>query len=54
MFEKEYFELPENILFTDSGLTLYYNTYDIAPYVDGPQELKISYEDIKELLKNIN
>lgn len=54
MFEKEYFELPENILFTDSGLTLYYNTYDIAPYVDGPQELEISYEDIKELLKNIN
>lgn len=54
MFDKEYFELPENILFTDNGLTLYYNTYDIAPYVDGPQELKISYKDIQELLKNIN
>ena len=54
MFEKEYFELPQNILFTDNGLILYYNTYDIAPYVDGPQELEIPYKDVQQLLKNIN
>ncbi len=52
MFENEYFELPENILFSKDGITLYYNTYDIAPYVDGPQELDLSYADLKELLKN--
>lgn len=51
MFENEFFELPETLLFTEKGLTLFYNIYEIASYADGPQELTISYEEAKPFLK---
>lgn len=51
MFENEVFELPENLLFTEKGLTLLYNTYEIASYSDGPQEVTISYEEAQPFLK---
>ena len=35
MFEKEKFQLPQNIFFTDKGLLLYYNSYEVASYADG-------------------
>lgn len=51
MFENEFFELPETILFTEKGLVLFYNIYEIASYADGPQELSITYEEAKPFLK---
>lgn len=50
MFENEVFQLPETYIFSEKGLTLYYNTYEIAPYSDGPRELLLSYDEIKPYL----
>ncbi|WP_300485535.1 DUF3298 and DUF4163 domain-containing protein [Flavobacterium sp.] len=50
MFENEVFQLPETYIFSEKGLVLYYNTYEIAPYVDGPRELLLPYDSIKPYL----
>jgi len=44
------FVLPENIAYTDDGLVLLYNTYEIAPYSTGIIEFAIPYSDIKAYL----
>ncbi len=44
MFEENQFHLPEQIGFTPEGLLLYYNTYEVASYADGPIELTIPYK----------
>lgn len=51
MFEGENFALPNNIFFEEDGLLLFYNTYEISSYADGPKKLKLPYNDIKEYLK---
>lgn len=51
MFEGEKFALPQNIFFTDKGLMLYYNTYEIASYADGARELLLPYGEIENFLK---
>lgn len=51
MFEDEVFALPQNIFFTDKGLLLYYNQYEIAAYSEGNQELMLSYDELGNLLK---
>ncbi|OCB77293.1 DUF3298 and DUF4163 domain-containing protein [Flavobacterium crassostreae] len=50
MFEGDQFQLPLNIFYSDKGILLYYNRYEIASYADGPQELFIPYEDLKDYL----
>ena len=50
MFEEEKFQLPQTFLYTDKGLLLYYNVYEIASYADGPKELLLSYEEVKPYL----
>jgi len=50
MFEEDVFRLPQTILFTKKGVLLIYNTYEIASYADGTQELLIPFEDIKPFL----
>ena len=50
MFEDEKFQLPQNIFFTDKGLLLYYNSYEIASYADGPKELLFSYKEVNDYL----
>lgn len=50
MFEKEKFQLPQNIFFTDKGLLLYYNSYEIASYADGTKELLLPYTEINDYL----
>lgn len=50
MFEEDQFQLPMNVFYTDKGLLLYYNRYEIASYADGPQELLIPYEELKSYL----
>lgn len=50
MFESDVFELPLSIFYTEKGLLLYYNTYEVASYADGPKELLLSYEELKPYL----
>jgi hypothetical protein len=51
MFENEKFHLPNNIFYTEKGLLLYYNQYEIASYAEGPIELLFPYTEIENLLK---
>lgn len=51
MFEKEKFQLPQNIFYTDKGLLLYYNSYEAASYADGPKELLLSYVEVNDYLQ---
>jgi len=50
MFIKDVFELPQTFFFTNKGLLLYYNTYEIAAYVEGPKELFIPYNELEKYL----
>lgn len=50
MFEKETFHLPQNIFFTDNGLLLYYNSYEVASYADGTKELLLPYTEVNNFL----
>jgi hypothetical protein len=50
MFENETFSLPETIFLTNKGLLLYYNTYEIASYANGPQQLLIPYAEANAFL----
>ena len=50
MFEKDVFYLPENMGFTDKGLHLVYNPYEVASYADGPIDLLLPYAEIKNFL----
>ncbi|MBT8293510.1 MAG: DUF3298 and DUF4163 domain-containing protein [Eudoraea sp.] len=50
MFDKDLFYLPENIGFTEKGLKLLYNQYEVASYADGPIELTLPYKDIQKFL----
>ena len=50
MFENDQFHLPQNIFYTDKGLLLYYNSYEIASYADGAKELFFSYKEVAPYL----
>lgn len=50
MFEQDSFYLPENIGFTNEGLKLLYNPYEVASYADGAIELVLPHSDIKKYL----
>lgn len=54
MFEQDSFYLPENIGFTEKGLQLHYNQYEVASYADGPIVLTLPYDEVKNylLMKN--
>jgi hypothetical protein len=49
-FDNNKFVLPENIFFTDSGLQLYYNAYEIAPYYVGATIVTLPYPDVEQYL----
>ena len=51
MFEKEKFQLPQNIFYTDKGLVLYYNSYEIASYAEGSKELLFPFTEVNSYLK---
>lgn len=46
------FYLTDNFAFTEQGLLFYYNQYEIAPYAAGATELLISYDLIRQILKD--
>lgn len=50
-FEDDTFHLPENLGVVGENLVLYYNPYEIAPYIEGTFELKIPIEQVKKYLK---
>jgi len=50
MFEQDEFYLPENIGFTEKGLVLLYNQYEVASYADGAIELVLPYDEVKKYL----
>lgn len=50
VFDLEDFQLPANIAYTEDGLVLLYNTYEIAPYSTGIIEFKIPFEKAKPYL----
>lgn len=50
MFENDMFYLPENIGFTEKGLQLFYEQYEVASYADGPIILNIPHKEIKRFL----
>ncbi|SHI40438.1 DUF3298 and DUF4163 domain-containing protein [Pseudozobellia thermophila] len=50
MFESDTFHLPENIGFTEAGIKLLYNPYEVASYADGPIEIILPFEDIAPFL----
>jgi hypothetical protein len=48
IFPEEGFVLPENMGYYEDGILLYYNAYEVAPYVMGPTELKISFSELSQ------
>jgi hypothetical protein len=49
-FEGGFFYLNENYGFRPEGIVFFYNIYEIGPYVLGPTEILIPYDEIKEWL----
>lgn len=45
------FQLPENIGFSDDGLVLLYNTYEVASYNEGYTEFVIPFTELQPYLK---
>jgi len=50
-FDKDTFYLPDSIGFSETGILLIYNQYEIASYADGPIELLIPIEKALPFLK---
>ncbi|WP_224488471.1 DUF3298 and DUF4163 domain-containing protein [Robertkochia flava] len=51
MFEGDRFHLPNTIGYTQTGLKLIYNPYEIAPYSEGQIVIDIPYEEVNKYLK---
>ncbi|NHF58819.1 DUF3298 and DUF4163 domain-containing protein [Flavobacteriaceae bacterium TP-CH-4] len=52
MFERDSFYLPDNIGFTEQGIKLLYNPYEVASYSDGAISLVLPFEEVKPYLAN--
>ncbi len=50
MFDDNNFYLSENIGFTNEGLKLYYDQYEVASYADGPIVLNLPYKEIADYM----
>jgi len=50
LFDPDNFELPVNIGFSEDGVILLYNAYEIAPYATGIIEFKIPFEKVNDYL----
>lgn len=51
MFERDSFYLPENMGFTEKGIKLLYNQYEVSSFADGTIELVLPFEEIQKFLK---
>lgn len=50
-FPDDKFILPQNIFYTNEGLLLYYNPYEVASYAEQQKEITLTYEELGDLLK---
>ncbi len=50
-FPDNHFGLNDNYGFSQEGISFYFNSYEVAPYVMGPTEVLIPYDRIKEWMK---
>ncbi|MEM8998779.1 MAG: DUF3298 domain-containing protein [Bacteroidota bacterium] len=51
MFGNDTFHLPENMGYSEQGIALLYNQYEIASYADGPIQLTLPYAEANTFLK---
>lgn len=51
LFNKFTIDLPTQFIFKEAGVEFIYNRYEVAPYSAGPQYALVTYENLKELLK---
>lgn len=51
MFEQDSFYLPVNIGFTEKGMKLLYNQYEVSSFADGTIELDLPFEEIQKFIK---
>lgn len=49
-FGEKGFDIPDNMGFTDTTLVLYYNPYEIAPYVLGSTVIELPYTELHGLV----
>ncbi len=49
-FEKGEFPITDNFAITPGGLLFYFNSYEIAPYAAGRQELFFSYKELEKYI----
>ena len=49
IFPEGSFVLPENIGYSQTGITLIYNPYEVAPYAMGSTVIDISFEEIESI-----
>ncbi|MEW4923173.1 DUF4163 domain-containing protein [Algibacter sp. 2305UL17-15] len=50
LLESKTFELPANIGYSDEGIILLYNVFEIAPYSEGIIEFTIPYSEVNDYL----
>lgn len=50
-FTNDKFALNDNYGFSREGISFYFNSYEVAPYVMGPTEVMIPYDRIRDWLK---
>ncbi|MFD0799093.1 DUF3298 domain-containing protein [Maribacter chungangensis] len=53
MFETGSFYLPQNIGYTQKGIELFYEQYEIASYADGPIVLTFPYPELQKYLAHV-
>ncbi len=46
------FKLNNNFIMDRNGLSIYYNCYEITPYIDGPTELNFTIDEMHDYLKS--
>jgi hypothetical protein len=51
-FEENRFHLNNNFYLNENGITFYYNTYEVGPYVVGATEITIPANKLVKLMKN--
>lgn len=50
LFENGEFFLSSNFMIKEKSILFYYNTYEIAPYVMGPTEIELTFEELKGII----
>ncbi|NJK29927.1 MAG: DUF3298 domain-containing protein [Acaryochloris sp. SU_5_25] len=51
-FEKDQFQVNANFAIAPQGLILFFNPYEIGPYVLGSTEIQIPYIELQTLIKD--